>query len=312
MPAVDLRSESTRNRPRFTVVVPTRERPVELGMCLDGLAALQYPPSRFEVVVVDDGSATSPRTTIERFQPHLALRLVVQERSGPAAARNLGVAHAAGCLLAFLDDDCVPALDWLAVLDQILSLEPNSLVGGPMRNELPGNIYATTSHLVIDALYANQNAEPTDARFLTTSNMALSVDRFHAVGGFDVSFPRAGGEDREFCDRWRSHGGKIIFSPQALVHHHHGLSFLSLWRQQATYGRGLCRFHHARRSRGQGRPLPAPSLYTTMVRLALRAGSRRRRLVLLALLALTQAALAFGFTLEELQLRRSGRHRFLR
>ena len=55
---------------RFSVVVPTRNRPRQLGACLDALARLDYEAGNFEVVVVDDGSGC-------------AIADVVAQRRGP-------------------------------------------------------------------------------------------------------------------------------------------------------------------------------------------------------------------------------------
>ena len=52
-------------RPACSVVIPTRDRPEHLRSCLDGIAALDYPDERLQVIVVDDSgrSATAvPRT----------------------------------------------------------------------------------------------------------------------------------------------------------------------------------------------------------------------------------------------------------
>jgi glycosyltransferase involved in cell wall biosynthesis len=46
--------------PLFSVIIPTYNRPERLSVCLESLARLNYPPDRYEVVVVDDGSEISP------------------------------------------------------------------------------------------------------------------------------------------------------------------------------------------------------------------------------------------------------------
>ncbi|MFM7142900.1 MAG: glycosyltransferase family A protein, partial [Alphaproteobacteria bacterium] len=52
----------------------------------------------------------------ERLDGRLHVRLLRQERSGPAAARNRGVREAHGEFVAFTDDDCRPDPQWLATL----------------------------------------------------------------------------------------------------------------------------------------------------------------------------------------------------
>src|SRR4051794_13984557 len=56
-----------------------------------------------EVVVVDDGSTDGTRHSVERFGSRV--QYVFQDNAGPASARNRGLRHAAGELIAFLDAD---------------------------------------------------------------------------------------------------------------------------------------------------------------------------------------------------------------
>ena len=66
------------------------------------------------MLVVDDGSPEPVEDTLRDAAPGLAVRCFRQERGGPARARNLGMQHASGELIAFTDDDCIPEPEWLA------------------------------------------------------------------------------------------------------------------------------------------------------------------------------------------------------
>ena len=77
------------------------------------MTRLGYPQDRFEVIVVDDGSEPPMDSVVSFFRDRLELVLLSQANSGPAAARNTGAAQAKGKFLAFTDDDCTPAPDWL-------------------------------------------------------------------------------------------------------------------------------------------------------------------------------------------------------
>ena len=81
--------------PFFSVIIPTYERIQQLTVCLRALACQNYPRDRFEVLVVDDGSGTSPKAAVNAFLGQLNVRLLAQLHSGPAAARNYGVRHVA-------------------------------------------------------------------------------------------------------------------------------------------------------------------------------------------------------------------------
>jgi GT2 family glycosyltransferase len=225
----------------FSIVVPTYNRPFELEGCLSALAALDYPPDRFEVIVVDDGSAEPLAAVGAPGADRLNLRLIRQENAGPAAARNRGVEEARGTWLAFTDDDCHPDADWLAALARRLKERPGCVVGGRTVNGLPDNLCSTMSQIIVDVVYRHYNARPDDARFFASNNLAMPRELFRRIGGFDESFTTS--EDRDFCDRCRACEVQMIYASECVVRHRHALSFPGFCKQHFHYGRGAFRFH---------------------------------------------------------------------
>ena len=289
-----------KNPPFFSIVVPTYQRPVQLAACLQALSRLDYARQRFEVIVVDDGSKTPPDVTVDSFRDRLQLILLVQLHSGPATARNTGAMRARGKYLAFTDDDCLPAPDWLQALAAHFDRAPDHLVGGRIINAHPENPYSTAAQLLIDYMYAHYDGDRHQANFFASSNLAVPAERFRAIGGFDTSFPLAAGEDRELCDRWLHYGYEMTYAPEVLVYHAHGLTLRSFWRQQFRYGRGAFGFHRVRAQRTQkGIRLQAPSFYLNLLRHSFSQGRRGRRLVLAGLLLVSQGAITMGFLREK-------------
>ena len=287
-------------QPFFSIIVPTYERPEQVAACLKALARLKYPRERFEVIIVDDGSQTAPNAAVEFLQGRLHVTLLLQAHAGPAAARNAGAMRARGKYLAFTDDDCLPAPDWLQALTACFDRAPDHLVGGRIINAFPENPYSTAAHLLIDYMYAHYNSDRHHANFFASNNLAVTSERFRAIGGFDTSFSLAAGEDREFCDRWMHYGYQMTYAPEVLVYHAHALSFRSFWRQQFRYGRGAFSFHRARAQRTQkGIRLQAASFYLNLLRQSFSLGHRGRRLVLAGLLLVSQGAIAMGFLREK-------------
>ncbi len=240
---------NAQNEPRFSIVIPTYNRPERLAECLESLTHLDYPCDRFEVIVVDDGSPTPLQPIAAEFEGRLPLRYLRQENTGPAGARNAGAAAARGEYLAFTDDDCRPAPEWLAALEGTLQEHPEALVGGRTENALPENLYSSASQSLVDYLYDYYNSTSGEAVFFTSNNFALPQALFQKIGGFDTSFPLAAGEDREFCDRWRHQGFSMYYAPAARIRHAHTLTLASYWRQHFNYGRGAYHFHQARSKR---------------------------------------------------------------
>jgi mycofactocin glycosyltransferase len=92
-----------------TVVIPVRDRPMELADCLASLG------SRHRVVVVDDGSA-DPDAVAAICRLHGADVVRRPLPGGPAAARNTGLRTVASELVAFCDSDCLPGPRWIDAL----------------------------------------------------------------------------------------------------------------------------------------------------------------------------------------------------
>ena len=94
-----------------SVVIVSRGRPAALQRCLTGVSQLQYAP--FEVIVVADPDGIAAARKMD-FAAHL--KLVAFDKANISAARNLGIAQAAGEIVAFIDDDAVPEPQWLRYL----------------------------------------------------------------------------------------------------------------------------------------------------------------------------------------------------
>lgn len=281
--------------PHVSVIVPTYRRPQALTACLDALSAQDYPAERFEVVVVDDGGGL--RDTGSDFS---RLRVLSQPNAGPASARNAGAAAADGAILAFTDDDCRPAPDWLRRIVEPVRADARTLSGGRTLNALPDDPWATASQLLVDYLYETFNSGRSGApTFFTSNNMAMTADGFRELGGFDTRFRRAAGEDRDLCDHWIHAGGSLHYSPDAVVHHFHHMSFPRFWRQHFAYGGGAFRFHQTRALRGQEPVRIEPlSFYLRLLAYPARRGLGTRTPIQMALMVLSQIANVAGYAAE--------------
>jgi GT2 family glycosyltransferase len=286
-------------QPFFSIIVPTFNRPLLLTHCLQSLERLVYPRDRFEVIVVDDGSKNRAETVVFPFSNRLNITLITQTHGGPAAARNNGAAHAKGELLAFTDDDCTPAAEWLKALAVRFNETPDNMIGGRTLNPFLHNPFSTASDLLIRYLYIYYNANPDQAHFFTSNNLTLSKDSFHRIGGFDMAFPRAGAEDREFCERWLRRGFRMTYAPEALIYHAHRLTLHTFCRQQFNYGRGAFRFHQLRACcRLDHFRLEPLSFYVNMLRYPLSEVQGPKKYLFLALIFLSQGTNAAGFLRE--------------
>jgi GT2 family glycosyltransferase len=287
--------------PFISVIVPTHDRPVALSACLRALAAQTLSPGAFEIIICDDGStpavALQQAGLLAELADGLRVRVVRQENAGPAAARNLGAAAARGRYLAFTDDDCEPAPDWLERLLTHHEKRPGVLLGGAMRNGLAANVYAAATHAIMDFVYA-EHWRYSESRLFSTSNLSLPAEGFRAIGGFSPEFPDAAGEDYDLCWRWQESGGHAEYAPDAVIVHNHALTFRDYARQHFRYGRGLLRVRRRQKERARRKRTARAGFYLRLVLHPLQTSLRFPAWRCAALIGISQIVTALGATVE--------------
>lgn len=299
------RSEPRRNStqaPRFSLVIPTYRRPRALRDCLRGIAEMDCDKIPFEVLVVDDGSDMDLQDIVDEFQGSLDLKLLYQGRNlGPAAARNRGAEEARGAYLAFIDDDCVPDIQWLRALNGHFDADGDRAIGGNCRNALDDNLWSVAQQMLLDYLNNYHNSDPENARFCPSNNLTVPRTHFFNMGGFDTSFRFAAGEDRNFSERWIRSGARMSFAPDVTVDHRHAMNFRSFFRLHRGYGRGACRFR--RRAAGpQGRTgFEPPGFYLGLIFFPYSQTTFGRATRIMLAQVLSQLAHTLGYVRERLR-----------
>ncbi|HWH43780.1 MAG TPA: glycosyltransferase [Thermoleophilaceae bacterium] len=193
---------------RVSVVVPALDAEATLERCLAALSR-QDVEGGFEVVVADDGS--SDRTVEIARAAGPLVRVVEGPPGGPAAARNRGVDAARAPLVAFTDADCFPAPGWLAA--GVAALDSADLVQGAVRADPEAERGPFDRTIEVGA----------ERGLYETANLFVRREAFERAGGFEDWLPAVRGkplgEDVWLGWRVRRAGGRIAFSPEALVHH---------------------------------------------------------------------------------------------
>jgi glycosyltransferase involved in cell wall biosynthesis len=158
----------------------------------------------FEVVFVDDGS-TDGTAEIARAFP---LRYLYQENQGLPAARNAGVAVAAGDLIAFVDDDDLLPPNKLSVQARYLS-----------EHQEVGCVLGRSEWIVEDGVEPPKLERDPIFHELGGIQLVSAMIRrkaFEEVGGFDASYLYA--EDRDLFVRLREHGVGIAVLPDLVLY----------------------------------------------------------------------------------------------
>ena len=204
--------------PVVSVVVPARNATATIPALFEALDQ-QVLAEPWEVVVVDDHSTDGTADVAERWGARV-VRLETQ--SGPAAARNAGLAAARAPLVAFTDADCEPTPKWLAEL--VTALRDADIATGPVLPvpDVARGPFARTLHVT------------SESPLYETANLAVRSETAERVGGFEPFAPRTDGvrtglrpsvedghfgEDAVFAWRARRLGARVTFAEEALVHH---------------------------------------------------------------------------------------------
>ena len=268
--------------PLVSVIVPTHlPDPPYLGETLASVVGQEW--ARWEVIVVDDGSAAPTEALEELTSADPRISLVRAPKGGISRARNLGLEHARGELVAFLDSD-----------DYWYPSHLSCAVGALAQHE---EAVATYSAI---AVVVGTSKEPFEVDYQTgptNRHTALSggnrpfipslVARrqvVEAVGGFDPQFDRA--QDQDLIFKVLEQGPCLYIRTVTAAYRHHDQNVsLDIMRSSrpvtgswpptgpSTGGGG-----HRDRGHHRRRPAPGPSLRRRRGRLQSIGGDEVRRL----------------------------------
>lgn len=223
--------------PRFSVIVPVFNRPLEIEALLSSLVSQSV--SNFEVIVVEDGSTDTCAAVCARFQDRLALLYHVKSNSGPGPSRNVGFGLAKGEYLVVFDSDCQLPPHYFDAVEKSLAVNSWDAWGGPDRGHpsftaiQQAMAYTMSSALTTGGIRGNKKHA---GWFQPRSfNMGLHRSVFEKTGGFQ--FDRYA-EDIEFSIRMQQAGFRVGLITDAYVYHQRRENFIQFWQQVANFGRG--------------------------------------------------------------------------
>jgi glycosyltransferase involved in cell wall biosynthesis len=212
LPATNHTSSPTADQrdggPLFSVIVPSLGGAGRLNATLDALAAQTLPAARREILIVLDGAKADDG--IRARAAALGAKLIeLNPRGGPGAARNAAAAEATGEWLAFTEDDCTPAPDWLERAAARIEREPGlDVLEG--RTVKPGGA-RVHRHAGEHPLYLPTNL------FVRRSTF-LNAGGYH-TGYFDAARGIYFREDSDLGFTLEAQGARIAREPLAVVEH---------------------------------------------------------------------------------------------
>ncbi|PSN16651.1 glycosyl transferase family 2 [filamentous cyanobacterium CCT1] len=220
----------------MSVVIPVFNDAERLRLCLAALAQQTYARSRFEVIVVDNGSDDF-HLVKDLVAGYDNATLAVEPLPGSYAARNRGLGLAKGEAIAFTDADCIPAADWLERGVARLRQDPNC-------GQVVGRInlfFVDPQRPTAVELYESLTAFPQE-RLLREQHGGATANVFtwrwviDRVGPFDLQLKSNG--DLEWGRRVFEAGFQQIYADDVQVGHPARRSLEELYRRTVRLAGG--------------------------------------------------------------------------
>jgi len=219
----------------LSFIIPVYNRPEEIKELLISFENQDY-RGDYEILIVEDGSATTSEKIVKGFK-NLLLRYFFKANTGPGPSRNYGMERAVGDYFIILDSDCILPPNYISAIAQELKKEPVDFFGGPDAahedfNSLQKAInYSMTAMLTTGGIRGKKKAA---GKFQPRSfNMGISKQAFLASGGFGKIHP---GEDPDLSLRLWKMGFKSRFMANAYVYHKRRINWSSFYTQVRKFG----------------------------------------------------------------------------
>lgn len=217
--------------PRVSFVIPCYNEREYVRGCLASIAGQLADPESYEVIVVDNGSRDGTREAASA----LGARVLLNERRGAAASRNLGAGAARGELLAFVDADCLLPPRWLPALSAHV-LEGAAAAAAPAVPVEEGITWVEQAWADVFVCMARRSPGGVHTvSNLASSNLLMAKSLFNDAGGFDEALLSC--EDYDLSQRLLKKGRLVLDESIAVLHLRESKTLGELFRREVARGR---------------------------------------------------------------------------
>lgn len=253
--------DEEKDLPNVSIIVPTKNRPGQLGNCLESIVASAYP---YRELIVVDSSDSPIRQENEALVKRLGGKYIHESRYRPAVARNTGIRAASGDIVVIADDDFIVDKDWISNLVKNYTDPEVACCNGRMaayRNDETSRLFETA--MSFDRGTKRQVFTKNDIRISNLFRLITAIgDRrfydstpvpwaagsgyssfrrwiFDKVGYFDEDLgigKRSSGEDPDMYYRLLKADYKIVYDPASIIYHDHLPTLEAISKLAYQYG----------------------------------------------------------------------------
>jgi glycosyltransferase involved in cell wall biosynthesis len=207
----------------ISAVICTRNRDDKIGTAVKSVLSNDYPS--FDLTVIDQSTTDATRKVVEPLAASdPRLRYVHVDEAGLSRAYNNGIGRTEGEILAFTDDDCIVAADWLSTIAKAFAAEPDGelLYGQVLAAGATSDDMVKTPVLEI-ATPQRLSRKDGFKVFGMGANFAARRQLFRSIGGFDTVLGGGGAlrssQDFDLAYRAFRDGRVILLRPDVALRH---------------------------------------------------------------------------------------------
>lgn len=224
----------------LSIIIPTHHRLKSLQVLLSSLSRQVFPPEKLEVLVICNVSDSRVENAVSRFwRTQLPnIQVLCAGKRGVNKARNLGIAHATGDILYFLDDDCelLDPYQLQKIVDYHNKYTEVSAIGGGYLGVDSESVYSFY-YLANSKLWIESLRKENEVKQLLGGNASYKKQVFEEGLRFDedVIF---GGAEVGLNQRLLNKGAQIKIFDDLNINHYVRLNIFKLCRKAYLQGRG--------------------------------------------------------------------------
>ena len=202
--------------PFVSVIVPVYNDEERIGDCINSLLCQTYPKDRYEIIVVDNGSTDGTLKSVSNYQ---GIKILSENNiQSSYAARNMGIGHAKGEIIAFTDADCIAMEDWIEKGVSVMVKNPGcGLAGGRITLFFKDPDRPTAAELYESVTNFRQREDIEIYKFASTANAFTYKKIFDKTGLFNEKLKSGG--DNEWGRRVHMFGYSQLYMHETCVFH---------------------------------------------------------------------------------------------
>jgi GT2 family glycosyltransferase len=232
------------------IVIPTRGRGALIDVAVDSIRRCSHPDFKLWIIDQSEDDATEAAVA-PHARADARVRYLRSRSRGSNLARDEGVTAGHAPYILFTDDDCRVEPDWVTAMASELSHRETSAVFGRVIADddfpadlPPEQVVSPALRLAVKDFPRRQEYAGNRFRldFGHGANMGLRRDAYQEVGGFDLLLGNGGPlrawPERDLGYRILSRGGRIVYTPEAVVHHRQWRDWSEVRRTYVNYAFG--------------------------------------------------------------------------